>query len=236
MKKLTLSAVLLIFFVFALHTPSESKETNCFQRENIKIISQSSDSNKLICEAAKDALGILANLGILQVRDITIEIVEKSLFVHDSPVYGSYDGNDDRVRLMSYQAIQRYVKNPVIFGQSLDQIHYRGMVAHEVAHAAIYQQTMAYPVSASTQEYLAYTVQLAVLPRKKVNSILKKMVIQPWMPGDTISEEYMEFEPNLFAVKSYKHLSNLDHPAEFVQQLLQSKQLYVYVPELNEVY
>lgn len=228
MKKATLT--LLSIFCIMNGLPAHGLEKYCDDQTEILIVSDTTENHDFICSAALEAIVFLSRLQLNPRRKITIEISEQPIHVHGMPVYGLYDGETDRVQLMSFRSIEEGLKNPMIFGENFDREHYFGAVAHEVTHALLYQQKEMHPISASLQEYFAYSVQLAVLSPQRRAAIFQRMAIDAWMPGDTLTVEYMAIQPGFFAVKSYKHLMALSEPSAFVRKLLLSKQMYVYLP------
>lgn len=233
MKRTTLT---LLGFLLMCYSPGYGQETSCKEQPEVLIVSNTAENNQFICRAASKAIDFLSRLQLFPQRKITIEIVDYPLYVQGVPAYGFYDGQADLVQLMSFRSISKELDNPMIFGERFDREHFFGAVAHEVTHAVIHHQTVSHPVSVSLQEYFAYSVQLAVLPSQRRSAIFKRMAIDAWMPGDTISAEYMAIEPGFFAVKSYKHLMALGDPSSFIKRLLLSKQMFVYIPEVQTIY
>ena len=160
-----------------------------------------------------------------------IEVVEQTLRNRSYSAYGSYDSRSDRVRVMSPAAIEQTVEQPRMYGQPLDEAHYLGVVAHEVAHALMDQNSrvLPLPIGAAAQEYLANVAQLAALPEAHRQRVIAAAGVGPWESGDVISNVYMAMAPDRFAVKSYLHFIQLPDRAAFIQKLLGSKWFYINV-------
>lgn len=208
----------------------------CEQHPGVVIVGETAQHFDIICGAARKTVDYLAKLQLFPQAVLHIEVVDQPLLVHGFSAYGSYDVGQDLITIMSYGAIQKGRLPARIFGQHFDIDHYRGAVVHEVTHAIIQHQRKAFPVSGAIQEYFAFAVQLSLLPEKKRRSILSKIPVDSWLPGDTISEEYMHLQPDYFAVKSYKHLSSLPKPIPFIEKVLGSRNLYVYLPANSTTY
>lgn len=182
-----------------------------------------------ICSAAADALRFLQGYDLRPQRRIEIHIVERPIHHGGYSAYGSYDGQRDQIELMSFPAVLNGATAPTMYGQSFDETHYRGAIAHEIAHAVVEHNSQVSPLSKSAQEYLAHATQLAVLPPERRAEIIRAADVGPWEPNDVISDIYMAMAPDRFAVKSYLHLTRHRDPDRFVQILLASKWFYVYV-------
>jgi hypothetical protein len=199
------------------------------RESDVTVQGSSSAARETLCSAAADAFAFLERYGLEPKRAIRIEIVEQSIHHGGYAAYGSYDVTSDRIYLMSYPAVLASSEQPRMYGEPFDRVHYRGAIAHEVAHAVVEHNSRTSPLSKAAQEYLAHATQLAVLPPERRAAIIRAAGVGAWEPGDAISEIYMAFAPNRFAVKSYLHLTGLEDPAPFVETLLGAKWFYVYV-------
>ncbi len=183
--------------------------------------------HKLLCDSATAALSFLARFKLDAAQTIRIAVVEQPLLDQQHPLYGSYDASEDLVRVMSQQAIMAQSESPLIYGQPFGRDHYRGIVAHEIAHAVVQQH--APDLNRTAQEYLAHVTQLALQPEQSRLRIIKEANVDAWQRGDVISDIYMAMAPTQFAVKCYLHLTRHPQPVELVQMLLASKWRYVVV-------
>ena len=184
-----------------------------------------------ICRAADKALGFLARYGLTSPRPIHIIMTDRAITGHGySSAYGSYDSRSDTIQLMSLPAILEESDNPQMYGETFDEMHYAGAIAHEIAHAVVQHNLKTELLSTGPQEYLAHATQLGVMPEERRQAIIRAMDVVPWASGDAISDIYMAIEPGKFAVKSYLHLTTSSDPHAFVDILLNSKWFYVYVP------
>lgn len=204
--------------------------SSCDPRPGIEIHGADRQTVADICAVVDQALAFLGHYGLAPRRPIVFEIVETELAGHGSAAYGSYDSRSDRIQLMSYAAIHRRWQEPLMYGEPFDRVHYRGAIAHEVAHAVVQHNLKTVLIGPTPQEYLAHATQLAVLPEARRAAIIRAMDIGPWESGDAISDVYLGIEPGKFAVKSYAHLTTLADPRAFVEILLNAKWFYVYVP------
>lgn len=210
--------------------PAQGEQYSCTAQPYLTIVAPNAMQVKTICDAGSRALEVLDRYGLQPKRQITFEVIDKVIENHGYSAYGSYDSRDDRIRLMSLVSILLSSAEPKMYGEPFDRVHYLGAIAHEVAHAVVQHNLPAPLLSAAPQEYLAHSVQLAVLPEARRSAIIHAINISPWESGDAISEIYMALEPGRFAVKSYLHLTSCDDPIGFVHTLLNAKWFYVSVP------
>lgn len=183
-----------------------------------------------ICAVAARTMAFLARYGLAPKRTIRLTIVDGPITGQQYDVYGSYDSRTDLLQLMSYRAIVEGMKRPTMYDEPFDRVHYAGAIAHELTHAVVQHNLRTKLLSVAPQEYLAHAAQLAVLPDARREAIIRAMGVEPWQPGDAISDIYMAMQPGRFAVKSYTHLTSTADPLAFVRILLNAKWFYVYVP------
>ena len=212
-------------------TPLAGAETGSCSNPNLTVSVPSSELRQEVCTAAELALEFLAGLGIQAKYPVRIVIVEQPLHNLTYSAYGCYDSRSDLVTVMSQQIIHKTSPSPKMFYQPLDQTQYRGIIAHEVAHALIQQNSKVLPLPLGTaaQEYLATVTQLSIMPPAIRDYVIGTADVGPWESGDIITGDYMAMAPARFAVKSYLHFRQLPDPAKFVDKLLRSKWFYVNV-------
>lgn len=211
-------------------SPAAAEAVSCPDQKFVEVLVADTPTVEKICAAAGQAIDFLGRFGIYPKRSIKFEIIEEQIDHRGYSAYGSYDSKSDRIRLMSYASIHAQLKNPKMYGEPLDMVHYAGAIAHEVAHAVVQHNLHTELLSPAPQEYLAHATQLAVLPEERRERILKAMGVASWESGDAISDIYMGIEPGKFAAKSYLHLTRMLDPGPFVAILLNAKWFYVYVP------
>ncbi len=219
----------LITIILPLST-AFSAQTVCPNQPEVLVYSENADVIPGVCNSSEKALAVLSGYGLLPQRQIVIKIIEEEIDHRGYIAYGKYDSRSDRIELMSYKSILSHYKEPAMYNEFFDLTHYGGAIAHEIAHAVFYHNSLNISPGPAPQEYLAHAVQLAVLPEDRRNTIISRANAAAWESGDAISDVYMALEPTGFAVKSYKHLTTTANPSEFIDILLNSKWFYVYIP------
>lgn len=183
-----------------------------------------------ICAAAGRALAFLGQYGLQLRREITFTPVDELVEVNGHAAYASYDSRSDAIRLMSYESIFRHASDPRMYDLPFDRSHYAGVIAHEVAHAVLHQNSSAQRMFAPPQEYLAHATQLAVMPDEARAELIRSKKVMPWEAGDAVSDAYLGADAGKFAVKSYLHLTSRSDPAALVRQLLKAQGFSFVVP------
>lgn len=206
-------------------------EYSCPGPDRVMVGSDDPATRSEMCLAAKQALAFLAQYDLRPKQTIRIDIVDQKINNHGYPSFGRYEGDVDRVQIMSYRSIMAMAEPPKMYGEPFDRVHYHGVIAHEVAHAVVEHNLRRKKFAVVSSEYLAHATQLAVMPAERRQRVIAAIKVLPWRGGDTISPIYMAMSPEKFAVKSYLHLASLPHPGRFVRLLLESRWFDVYVPK-----
>jgi len=218
-----------LLLLFSIASPTPAQAARCPDLP-VEVHAATPEAMGAICPAASSALEFLAVYGMAPTGVIPIDLVERSLEHYGYIAFGSYDRGTGRVSLMSMRAIDGLDPLPSMYGEPFDRVHYRGAVAHEIAHAVFHQNSPHARLSNAAQEYLAHVTQMAVLPEPRRRQVIERADVSAWESGDSISEIYMAMAPEKFAVKSYLHFTGMAEPEAFVQILLNVKWFYVYAP------
>lgn len=230
-----LSAVLchcLFFLLTALAGSAGANQYNCAKLDFITVSAPDDSMVRDICTASGKAIAFLKRYHLQPKRLITIEIVEDVINSHGYAAYGSYDRQEDLIRLLSLPSILKSSRSPQMYGERFDREHYHGAIAHEITHAIFQQNTgnLKEQLTNAAQEYLAHATQMAVLSPERRKRIIAANQVGPWEPGDSISVTYMGLNPTGFAVKSYLHLTASKDPQAFITLLLKHNWFFISVP------
>lgn len=225
-----LSLFLTALAILALPMTATASAVVCPNQPEVKISYAQTAAVQDICIFSEKAIAILRVFGLTPKRQIVIEIIERDINHLGYMAYGSYNSHTDRIELMSYESILNHHREPLMYDEFFDEIHYGGAIAHEIAHAVFHHHSLNMSPGAAPQEYLAHAVQLASLPKERRDRIIARVDVTSWESGDAISDIYMAIEPAGFAVKSYLHLTTTENQRAFIDILLKSKWFYVSVP------
>ncbi|MGI9538050.1 MAG: DUF6639 family protein [Desulfocapsaceae bacterium] len=221
---------LVVFLPIVANGAGGVEEVNCANHEFVTIVSSDREPSH-VCDATQKAIEFLAHYDLRLKRPVTMEIIETNINSRGYIAFGSYDRQTDKIQLMSFKAIMAGPA-PEMYGQPFDLEHYRGAIAHEIAHSVFHHNSsnIEDQLTNASQEYLAHATQLGVLSPQRREQIIGLSDVGPWEPGDSISEIYMSLNPTGFAVKSYLHLTDLEDPQPFIKILLRNNWFYLSVP------
>lgn len=222
--------LLIVFLPLVACGAGGAERVSCTKHELVTIVSSTGEP-AYVCDATQKAIEFLARYDLRLKRPVTMEIIETSINSRGYIAFGSYDRQLDKIQLMSFKAIMAG-QAPEMYGQPFDLEHYRGAIAHEIAHSVFHHNSgdIEDQLTNASQEYLAHATQLGVLSPQRREQIIRASDVGPWEPGDSISEIYMSLNPAGFAVKSYLHLTALEDPHPFIKILLRNNWFYVSVP------
>lgn len=232
LKLSIISILYLIAFLTFFMSPAAADQYKCVETPGISISAPNDKMVDYVCDAADRTFKFLAGYKLHPQKPISVEIIEKLIYLDGYWAFGMYDGNSDRLLMMSLPTLLETGWLPEMYGQPFDEEHYVGALAHEITHAIFHHNAseVEEKLNNAAQEYLAHAAQLGVLSAERREGIIKSEGSGPWEPGDEISVTYMGFNPTGFAVKSYLHLTQMPDPQPFIQILLNHKWIYVSVP------
>ncbi len=174
----------------------------------------------MACAAAKNAIGFWAGWDLAGLMPVTIEVVEGLTPVHGRHLFAMYDAPTKTIKILSLTASQELVGAKPVFGMALDRELYRSFLVHEVAHAVADQIFAVKSPSIAAHEYIAYVAQLATMPSSLRDRILSRASVEGFVDEYEVSEIYLGFNPEHFALKSYLHYTHPENGKAFVNRLL----------------
>lgn len=221
MRKLSIFVILLLLTTSVL--PASAAEKRCVGT-NTTVYAESANDIRLACAGAADAASFLSQLGLtvdtvmrVDVLDvISVQIWENSSF----RVLGEFDAKQNRIKVTSTDGQREMAKEKPIFGIPYDEAFFRGVVAHEVAHAIADDNFQVAEPSRMAHEYIAYVVQLATMPARSRQQVLDHYQATAFSTELEINPMIYGLNPDVFAVKSYLHFLKPDTGIAFVQRLL----------------
>jgi hypothetical protein len=177
---------------------------------------------RLACQAAEDAIGFLARFGLRSPAAIAVDIVPRLSDGVPPTAVGFYRESDGRVRILDFGEFR---KRQTWFNLQIDRTLYRGLVAHEVAHAVAAHNFAVPQPSIQAKEYIAYVTMLATMPPRLRQKVLAQFPGQPFEGEWQMSTTIYLADPMQFGVRAYRHFLAHSDARTFLQDVLAGRAL-----------
>jgi hypothetical protein len=215
----------LVFLAVAFAYPAAAAERRC-AGSNATIYAESDADARLACDGVADAVGFLSEQGFTVDTVMWIDILD-SVFAHraENPAFrvlGQFDAEQNRIMVTSTKGQHEMAAEKPIFGVPAPYDHalFRSVVAHEVAHAIAEENFRVDEPSRLAHEYIAYIVQLATMPANLQQQILERHPGPGFVSELEIHPIIYGMDPDLFAVKAYRHYRRPEVGVAFLQSML----------------
>jgi hypothetical protein len=176
----------------------------------------------LVCAGARDALGFFARLGFEPTHPIVIEVtLDLPGSVNDGAV-GCYIDSTHRPIVIPRRA---FLDQGTWFAVSVDDALYRGLVAHEVAHAVAACHFLPLRPTIQAQEYIAYVAMFATMDAGLRRRILAANPDPAFDSELKINATVYLCDPMAFAVRSYRHYLAAADGDAFIRRVLSGRAL-----------
>ncbi|MDH3739151.1 MAG: hypothetical protein OER92_08145, partial [Alphaproteobacteria bacterium] len=212
-----------LLLAIALATPAAAAERRC-AGTNATIYAESVYDTYLACAGAADAVAFMSQQGFTVDTVMHIDILD-AVYIHsdDTPalrVLGQYEVDRERISVTSSEGQREMAVDKPIFGIPYEDDIFRSVVAHEVAHAIAEENFHVVEPTRIAHEYIAYIVQLATMPTRLRQRVLDRHPVPAFATELDISPIVYGMNPDIFAVKAYRHFRNPQVGAMFVQTVL----------------
>jgi len=212
----------LAFLAIAFAHPVAAAERRC-AGTNATVNADSAYDAYLACAGAADAVAFLSQQGFTVDTVMQIDILD-SVFLHpeENPsfrILGQFDAKQNRIMVTSIEGQREMAKEKPIFGVPYDVALFRSVVAHEVAHAIAEDNFHVEEPTRLAHEYIAYVVQLATMPPRLSQRVFETFPTQAFASEMEINPMIHGLNPDLFAVKAYRHFRSPGVGVTFLQTL-----------------
>lgn len=213
----------LTLFAAALASPAAAAERRCVGT-NTTIVADSEYDTYLACAGAADAVAFLSQQGLTVDTVMRIDVLD-TVFTQaaENPsfrVLGQFDARRNLILVTSTKGQREMAAEKPIFGVPYEEALFRSVVAHEVAHAIAEDNFQVDEPTRLAHEYIAYIVQLATMPLPLRQRILDHHQVQAFATEMEINPIVYGLNPDVFAVKAYRHFLSSGVGVTFLQTLL----------------
>lgn len=175
-----------------------------------------------VCVASARAIAFLRANGLAYSDGLTIAPLTPGTCAYEAGVIGQCDVARNEIRVLTYAATAAAARRlPPAFGMPPSRALWESFIAHETAHAVAEPNFAAGARRRTASEYIASVTQLATMPTALRDAILARYDNEAFAGRDDISLLIHDFDPAVFAVKSYRHYVALgERRSAFVAGLL----------------
>jgi hypothetical protein len=215
------AAAVAFFAAFPLCSSSTGTEYECGNAP-VFIQSQESEVNRDICDAAASVVKFFGRIDLQLRHPLVIEVVRNLPQERGGNAVGCYHEEENKVYVVTYSAFQN---RESWFGMPITKSTYRGLVAHEVAHA-IASCNFAMPEpTLHAHEFIAYATMLATMDSESRSQVLALRPAIFFDDESEFNELSYSFDPILFGIAAYRYYSKEEHGDSFILKVLSGNAL-----------
>lgn len=212
--------LLLVALLWLVIAPGYSATRVACPVPGVTLFSERAEDGELACQAIGATLEFMRGQGFRVDARFTIDLVEHSLSLHGTDVTGTYDSRSFHIEVPSFSQAQLMAQRHPPFRMSMNHALWQSFVAHEVAHAVAQANFRVTKPSLEAHEYIASVVQLATLPEALQQQLLASFDNPAFQHEREINRIFLQLNPEVFAVKAYRHFVAQPDPQAFFQRLL----------------
>jgi len=203
-------------------SPGSADTFRCERAPNVVVDAENRSDALAACAGATDAMNFLGALGLVTAGRIDVRIVDQLPGSNPASRSGSYIARERCAYLLTLLKLQE-VGTP--FDLPVDQVLFRNIAAHEVAHViAAANFSIANP-RIEAQEYIAYVTMLAMMPSDHREALLARFPGQGFATEMAINTFTYLFDPLRFGIQAYRHFLKDENGKHFVQRILTGQAL-----------
>lgn len=152
--------------------------------------------------------------------EVTIRIVDRPVTLHRVEAIATYDSRTAIITVPGLDHCCGPQTGQSLFGLAPDMDLWQSFVAHELAHAVADANFQMERPPRVSHEYIAYVVQFATMPSALRECILERFTTRAFAGERQINQHFMDLDPQIFAVKAYRHFLTLNDGAAFFARVL----------------
>lgn len=181
---------------------------------DVTVANGSNTQAEMICDTAMRAQAQFANCAIPPLdRPIHIEVVTTL----DPNCVGVYHRQCDKIEILAPAVMAtRRTKDGAFSFLPLDA-YFKGVLVHELTHAAMDEVPCLFEPCVASHEYLAYAMQVMSLAPHQKQMFEDHANLDRKISRDEISAIMLYIAPHLFVQKVWTHLSQRPDPCAFLE-------------------
>jgi hypothetical protein len=214
--------LLLLIFFSAGPLPSWGARIRCADT-GVTVVAEKRGDLEGVCGAVQNGAVFLQSIGLKLSPGLVIKICKRLTSNGYHNAIGQYDSHSDEISVLDHQtALKDSRTSAPAFGVTRNRIIWRSYIVHELAHAAAQRKFAPGMPTHTASEYIACVTQLATLPPKERQTILRNYSESTGFDHqEQITMSYYQLDPCRFSVNAYLHFSKPENGPRFVKRLLQ---------------
>jgi hypothetical protein len=200
-----------------LATPPEAAQLPC-PDDRVSVDSPDSASAALVCEQIEEIRPALAECGLEQAAPLTIHLVDHA---GDSPFIGSYAAGSNEIRLTHPDRLPEVLSPDHPFARLEPSLLFQSLLVHELSHAFLDQAECTRTRCVAEHEYVAYAMQLWLLPEDARMAVIGSPETQGMDPvaQESLNDFAALLDPLLFASRVWQHFSQPENGCDFIRRI-----------------
>lgn len=199
-----------------LPTPSAADELRCPGAPIVVVANKSEVAMAAICAPSVWTHAFFAQCGMVQERELTLEVVARVTHPLGLPVIALFDASRWRIKISTFEVTQTLILPRSIYRKLATRDVYDSLIVHEVTHAIFRELVGRRRLPLAAHEYVAYAIQVASLPAKTRDAFLSSFPAQTPKDFRRFNEIYLGMSPLRFAANAYRHLFQDDQYCETI--------------------
>ncbi|WP_139784630.1 hypothetical protein [Roseovarius sp. A-2] len=174
-----------------------------------------------VCRIAQEAAERLAacNVPLSDTRRIRIELMPEML----EACLGLYHCGKDLIQIPTPDTMQSMRAADSSLSHVPPEPFFRGILTHELAHAAFDAQPCPFESCITASEYIAYTMQIMSLPAADIATFESGLKMHKKISRDALNPITLYMNPDIFLSLAWIHLHQRSDPCAYIGDVMQGR-------------
>ena len=173
--------------------------------------------HETVCAAASEARSSLDICELSLKRPVTVE-TSKGPIHENSQCLASFDCDRGVIQIVNPSALRDHLQPNGPYALLPDDVAFRSLMTHELAHAIVYQNSSERTVAPVDHEYIANALELAALAPEHRNLLIGSSKVEPPVSAAVIDMFIYSLAPRKFAAAAFLYFD--EHGCETVTGIL----------------
>ena len=202
----------------ALTAPLQAETLLCPGGE-ITVEAPDDGSAAQVCELVEEVRPILAECGLEQEAPVSIHVVAEATHVA-APMVGSYAAGSNEIKLTHPDHLSDVILPDHPFARLAPDLTFQSLLVHELSHAFLDQAECTRERCVAEHEYVAYAMQLSVLPPEAREALIGEYVTDKIYGVEILNDFVAESAPLFFASRVWEHFSKPGNGCDFIRKIV----------------